>query len=498
MTFAQWRTLVVAVYQGGTTTHAFQMRICADGARSITVRDVESDLVLSKSYQNSHMAGLVKGAGTPITDDIAAVIAEVRGLMPLDADTPAISAIVDNAITTAYDGINTLAIKFDALLIQVMIDLQRHVPFYQVRQETVYLDGESGVTHDGFIDRVALPEFARIQQVWYGHYYAALAAGAYEAGDRLTSNGRVYQVVDGGTITGDEIGDGLTSTNGENETLGNLIFRYREGEREFPVRNITWGQRNVLRAGNTSVGPMYAFPPESDELWLYPALDAVHQFRLEWVGVAEVFADEDDVLFDQTAAEAAAHYIKAKIYESELDDSRTAATSFALYQAAVRKAVVDNEARATGSPTVVAPYDWRGRCWRGCLSNSNCSPGGTGSLINDYFLLTNATGTTTLIARTANNMTVQVNFTGSASTRTIGLRTTSYKRGDRVTIVATLPGVAGIVLDFRNASAAGAQLLPGETFPDSVYTSDIYVLSATFNFVFNGTAWEYDESSIPS
>lgn len=496
ITFAQWRALVVTAYQGGNTTHSQQMRMVADGARSITVRDVESDLALSKSYLNSFKAALVEAAATPMDSNLAATIAEVRGLMPIDADTPAINNIVNNAIEMAFDNVNDMSSRFDALLIQAAIDLQRHVPFFQVRQISTFIEGGSGVTNDGFISRVALPDTARIQQVWFGHYYADLEADTeYESGDRLTSNGRVYEVIAAGQVTEEEVETGLTSTDGETETLGNMTFQYRVGEREFPVRQIDWMKRNLLRAGEASAGPMYAFPPQCDELWLYPALDDKHRFDLEWVGVAEEFEDTDNVLFDRTAAEAAAHYIRSMLLQSDLNDLGGAGASNALFQRALRKAVIDNQDRDQGMPGSSAPYDWRSRRWCGSFCGTSTPIQGQ---INDYFLLTNGTGGTNLIGNTARNMTVEINFTGTASTRTIAPRLNNYQRGDRLTIVATLPGVPGLVLDFRNGSAAGAQLLPTETFPDGVFTTDAYILSATFNFVFSGTAWEYDESSIPS
>lgn len=368
MQFSDWRTLVKNAFQGGEPTHSLLMMAVKDGARAVLVRDVESDLALAKSYSNSFNEAKVKLAGTRITDAIADVIIEVSGLMPIDQDTVATTSILENAITAAYDDINGIADKWDAYLIQAAIEFQRHVPFYQVRQSTNFLEDTAGVTNEGFISRVALPDTARIQQVWYGHYYPDLEPDVELAADDIViSNGRAYKVITGGTLTIYDIGTGLQNTNADDETLGDVVFRYHSGEKDWPVRKIEWGARNRLMAGDFSGGPLYAFPPESDELWFYPILDSTHRFTLEWVGVVESFEETDEVLFDQTAAEGAAHYIRAMLYTTELDDARNAAASMALFQRALRKAVVDNEARDTGSPTVVAPYDYRRRCrvWGG-------------------------------------------------------------------------------------------------------------------------------------
>lgn len=372
MTYDAWRTLVRLAYQGGEPTQAALLRGLVDGTRAIMVRDVESDLALAKSYSNSFREGKVKMAGARFTTDLAATTALAKTLMPIDDDTAAATAMLENAIASAYDDLSAMADKFDAFLLQCAIDLQRHVPFYQVRQITSFLYDTAGVETVGFVSKVALPEFARIQQLIYGHFYSPLEPDvAYVADDKVVSNGRVYKVVVGGTLTVYEIGDGLTSTDFEDEELGDLTFILYAPERDWPVRQMEWSARNRLAAGDFSGGPAYCFPPQSDEIWLYPALDATHRFDLEWVGVTEEFEDDDEVTFDRTAAEAAAHYIRQMLYLTEMDDQRQAAASLAFYQKALRKAVIDCSDRDTGTPTQVQPYDYRRRCW---FYGSCCPP----------------------------------------------------------------------------------------------------------------------------
>jgi hypothetical protein len=369
MTFSEWRTLVRSAYQGGEPTQAALLRAVVDGARAILVRDIESDLALAKSYRDSAKQGIVKMAGTRITTDLAATTILVKEMMPIDTDTVANLAILNNAIESAYDDVNAMADKWDAYLLQAAKDFQVHVPFFQVRQITTYLEDTSGVTIDGFVSRVALPATARIQNLTYGHYYAVLEPDvAYVAEDRVVSNGRVYEVVVGGTLTSYQIGDGLTSTTGDDEELGDLTFKFYRPESDWPVRQMEWPSRNRLAAGGFSDGPAYCFPPQADELWLYPAIDATHRFDLEWVGVADEFEDSDEVLFDRTAAEGAAQYILSKMSQTELGDLRASGAAFALYQLQLRKAIVDNQDRDTGSPTQVQPYDYRRRCrwWGSC------------------------------------------------------------------------------------------------------------------------------------
>lgn len=509
MTYDAWRDLVLLAYQGGEPTHAAIIMAIKDGARSVMVRDIESDLALSKSYQASFQNAKVEMAGTRLTDDIADVIVEVSSLMPVDATTDTMIPALENAIAAAVDDFNAQTDRFDAYLRQATIDLQRHVPFYQVRQMTSYLLDGSGVTTDAFISRIDLPEGARIQQLWYGHYYPELEADvAYEADDIVVSNGRLYQVKEGGTLTVYQIGEGLTSTDGDDEELGDLVFRYYGGDRDWPVRQINWNSRFQMQAGQMTAGPCYALPPQRDEIWLYPALDEDHRFDLEWVGVTEDFDDSDEVTFDKTAAEAAAHYIRGMLTNDILGDRRALADRVALYQRAIRKAIVDNQARDTGNPTSVAPYDWtrRPRLWGSCCSvlaiNSDNSTTVVCPLPNGYATSSNSIGDT-LIAFTASNMTVEMTISGGARTSKIILRTTdntfhTLTSGDTLKLLLTLPATASIELDVRNGTASGAQLLPDQQYPDGLLVTDGVVLSATLNFVFNGTAWEYAESTVPA
>lgn len=504
MTFAEWRTLVKLAYQGGEPTHALLMRAVADGSRAIMVRDIESDLALSKSYANTFRESKVRMAGTRIEDDIAAVITEVSGLMPIDADTAAATAILENAITGAYDDFNGSADKWDAYLLQAAIDLQRHIPFYQVRQITPYLVDTVGVTTEGFISRVALPETARMQNLVYGHYYAPLEADVeYEADDKVISNDRVYKVVVGGTLTIYEIGDGLTSTDYSDEELGDLTFKLYQPERDWPVRQMEWAARNRLLAGDFSGGPAYVLPPQRDELWLYPALDDTHRFDLEWVGVAEEFDDADEVLFDRTAAEAAAHYIRQMMYLTELDDQRQAAASLAFYQKALRKAIIDNDDRETGSPTQVQPYDYRRRCWRwgSCFAPISSNPGTGGMDINGQITLGDSSGTLT-IRPTAINFTATVNFSGAAGDRPIIVAPNGQNgyvpRGARLLVICNFPETEGLILTFLNKLSSGDDLLPELRFPDNQFVTDGIGTSATFEFVYDGSNWQYSESNIPA
>lgn len=500
MTFEEWRTLVKIAYQGGEPTADSLLIAVKDGARAVTVRDVESDLALAKSYRDSFRDARYEMAATRITDPVGTVVAAVKLLMPIDDDTVAITAMLENAIKSAYDIFNGTADRWDALLVEAAIEMQRHVPFFQVRQITTFLADGDGVTNDGFVSRVPVPEDARIQQLWYGHYYPALEADVeYTADDIVVSNGRSYKVITGGTLTIYDLVGGLTSTDGEEEDLGDLVFRYYRPESDWPVRNINWNKRNVLFAGDFSGGPLYALPPQIDEIWLYPALDASHRFDLEWVGVAQEYEDTDEVTFDSKAAACAAHFIRSHLLREILQDSRRSAESFALFQRELRGLVVDNEQRDQGAPVSVAPYDYRRR-WRCCgvcgivTENSN-----NGTDVNpNAWAQVNSTGGDETLTPTAANMTFDVAVTGGAGLRRFVLATHGMTAGWRATVRFIFPLTAGIEVDMRNGALAGDQLLPAERYPDQLYTTDGYVSTATLEFVFGNNAWEYVGGTSPA
>jgi hypothetical protein len=382
MTFAEWRTLVKIAYQGGEPTLAALMRAVTDGARAITVRDVESDLPLAKSYRDSFRDARAALAGTRITTAIADVKTTVRGLMPIDDDTDAIDAILDNAIEAAYDDLNGTADRFDALLNEVAVELQRHIPFFTTRHENSYLQNSTGVTNEAFVSKVAPPAGMRLTQMWYGPYVAALAEGVtYEAEDYVESNGRIYEVVTGGVLGEDELGDGLTSTDYDDEALGDLVFRYLRPVILVPARAYVWADRARLRAGRFSGGPLYTLSEETDELWFYPPLGDDNRFVMEWVGVKESWEDADEVTFDAKAAACAAHFIKSHLLREIVSDSRRSAEAFALYQRELRGLVVDNDQRQAGMTSQVAAYNYWGSCrWSPCRIST--SGGGSGSTVS--------------------------------------------------------------------------------------------------------------------
>lgn len=358
MTWGEFKAGVrTAYWTAGSPTDAQKYRAIADYAHSLFVRQTESDLPLAKSFSDSYGILKLRLAGSRLTGTDDQVKAAVRALLPVDADTDGAQDMLDNAILQARDDFNGTDDRFDVEILNCAIDLQRHVSFYEGRNETVYTSESAGISNQGFITKVDLPADFRIQQVWTARLHDALAADvAYEAGDIVESNGRAYKVIVGGTLTSEQIGYGLTSQDGaDTETLGDLEFKYHCDLRLIPVRELKWGNREILFAGRYKGGPIYVISPQFEKLWLYPPLiDDGHFFMLEWTSVKTEFDDADVVTFDAQAIQAAAQFVRAILAKDGADDGKAAASALALYQANLRKCVIDNQARETGTTSTTS------------------------------------------------------------------------------------------------------------------------------------------------
>lgn len=355
----------VAFWIGGTPSEDAKLRAVADYAQAIYARQIEGDLQMAKSFRDSYNEQKNDLAGSRITDSGAAVNAAVRLLLPIAADTDNAQTFLDNAIAAGLADFNGGADLFDNSLLMAAIDLQRHVPFYQGRQEETYLEGGSGVANAGFYSAVTPPADFRVQQVYYGTYHAALAESiVYAADDIVESNNRYYKVITGGTLGVGQLGAGLTSTDREDETLGSLVFQYHCPVAWTPVRESSWADRNNLRAGRLAIGALYTLSPQADVMWLYPALDENHRFVLEWSGVKTEFDDADVVTFDKQAMAAAAQWVRFSLAKDVRENGPASSAALATYQSMLRKCVIDNQARDTGSTNrTIAAFDsvmhWR-------------------------------------------------------------------------------------------------------------------------------------------
>lgn len=506
--WADFKDSVKAEYwQAGAPTNAQKYRAIADLAHSLFVRQTQSDLPLAKSFSDSYEVQKLKLAGSCITGTLTVVTAAVQALLPVDTDTAGSEALLANAIEQARDDFNGTAAQFDFQLLNAVMDLQRHVPFYQARSQDCYRTDTEGLVNKGFVSKITLDGQSRIEGVWASRFHTALAEGQmYVADDEVESNGRFYKVVIGGQLNIGQLGTGLQSTDRcTDEVLGNVTFKYHGALRSIPVRKWPWADREALFSGSLRMGPLYTTSPQFDTLWLYPALINQRQFvMIESVGVKTTYCDEDEVTFDKLAAQAAAQYIRAMLAKDVAQDGRASSAALALYQALVRNAVIDNQARDTGTTTQVSELlamnlgriSW----WRWSLMNCSSVSSQTSSPSNSEYEQDNASGDVTVTPQSSNHV-AKINYSGAAGSRNVILSTNRQvpsggtivcQRGDRIIVNATFDATVGIALTFHNAT------LIGPVIPSAAFTSDGVNLNIVIEFVYDGTQWQYLRAQIPA
>ncbi len=121
----------------------------------------------------------------------------------------------------------------------------------------------------------------------------------------------------------------------------------------------------------------------------------------------------------------------------------------------------------------------------------------TGTAGNADAAFTNNSGNTT-ITPTKPNQSILGTVGGAARSSIIILDVAGRTAGDRIMLDLILPATAAIILSVRNATSGGTLLLPVESFPTQNLTTDGNLLSARWEFTFNGTAWRYDMSNLPA
>lgn len=354
--WSDFRAAVIGAYQGGaqlTNREAAAYMAIADFVRSEVIRTVESDLPLAKSYKDSYLNRKLDLAGYTIVGDFATVRAGIADHLAVYEDMAAVADLVDNLCQRGIDDLNGAATTFDAALVEFAVDMQRTIDYYRSRHTTYYTPEDFG--ENGLASLAALPEGARPYRFVYQNYYPALVEEvAYAADDYVQSNGRVYVVVTGGTLSAGQLGSGLTSEDPDaTETLGSLVFQYQENPACFAagMEPYPWKTREMLSCRGCgqltdadvadytpdqfiamrSTAYLYALEPRGFAFWVTPKVRDYWQVQLEWDGLKTSFADEDTVLFGPLEARAAAYYIRSVLSRIITESPQAANTALAMY-----------------------------------------------------------------------------------------------------------------------------------------------------------------------
>lgn len=132
--------------------------------------------------------------------------------------------------------------------------------------------------------------------------------------------------------------------------------------------------------------------------------------------------------------------------------------------------------------------------------------GGGGGTANGYPAVLDNSSQTTVSTGNFRTTTQKMTFSGAAGNRTIAFNAyvdfpsvTLHTAGDKLRLDLVFPITIGLVITVYQTNALLVKLLPVEVFGASQsFTTDGGVLSATWDFVFDGAAWQYEMSNLPA
>ncbi len=334
-----WTTFKAGVqdaYSQGANTTEIGYAAVAAYVKALIVREVDSDLPLSKSFMNTYDKLKSQMAGTTVAV-FATTKPEVLTRITVDANRAAISTYIDAAIAEAIADINKMAVTWERYLVEFALDLQRHVPCFTQNQFQQYL--KAGVTSSGFVSKI-IPPAGNVTKVTMEHYAPDLAVSAYSAGDKVTSNGRMYEVVTAGAVS--TIAVGLVTTDGSDETLGTAVFKFTSSPETVELSPVMWKNRFALSNGEVCQGAYYTINQQNTDMWIFPILDSTsYKFLVYWNGIKKTFAGNDNVTFDETCFVPAAEFVRSMVQKNLMSEDRAASFSYANYQVMLRKLWLD-------------------------------------------------------------------------------------------------------------------------------------------------------------
>lgn len=352
-TWYQFRQDVKAMVGDVTASNDLFASACAAYVKSMIAREVDHDLLLSKSYWDYYKSirRRLVGFQTTLTTG-GSLDTAVRKLLPVDDTREGIQPYLTQQIANAGQEVGTVSVFLDKLMREAAMDLQSHVPCYRIGVETPY--DYTQVTNFGSMSRGKMPEDAELLQGFWLQAVAALAENVpYSIGDWVSSNGRIYKVLMGGTLTTGQLGAGLTYTDNQIQTLGGLQFIFVYGEACFRSHLIVdeWQNRfkyDYLKTGycgDKDKPAVILVDPQAFSFFVWPQLDTTHSITLFWNRVNVAYADGDSVPLNEIAAEAVKEYVLSKYHLQVEGDRLQAQAHYVAYQGLRSRLYADCSAR---------------------------------------------------------------------------------------------------------------------------------------------------------
>lgn len=345
MTWAQFKAGVLLAYNPGGDATKMGYAAVAAYVKALICREVDGDLLLSKSYMNTYtdLKAKLIGSTVPV---YATTQPEVLIRLTVDASRASIATYINEAIQEAIDDINATTALFEKYVTEAAYDIQRHVVCYTTGNvSTIETSTFTPAQPYGYVTRLnnyVAANTINTVELYLARYAQALAAQAYAVDDTVQSNQRIYKCVTAGTVA--VVGDGLTSTDGVEETLGTAGFIFTYNRDYNQCTPIKWASRMQL-IDNRPVdgnGPWYSISPRGDEIWVYPALDSEdYMLQMMWDGIKVTFVDADTVTFDEKCFVAASEFVRGMIQKNLVGDERAASMAMATYQGMLKRLWLD-------------------------------------------------------------------------------------------------------------------------------------------------------------
>lgn len=346
MTYLEFKQAVYSLIRDDDPSDEQAAQAGAEYVKGKIAREVDKDILLAKSYMDSYSTMRFNLLGYESTYDDAQYAAAVKEFLTVDSDRAGLELYLPRIISVARQDQEGMKATVENLIRQGMLDLMSHIDNYRISRRSCYELADSVTV--GNASRLRMPADAAPQDILYIRNIDELVPGTYVEEDLVLSNGKVYKVVIGGTLTEEEIGDGLTASTdtwevsytcdcsnsvgvlAPQQVLGSVTFRYLGEEYAFrkQVQVYPWEDRTDLESTPvskaTKLPPSAAIDPTGYSVYVWPKLDADHRYEITWTGILHDFNDGDTVTFDEMACQAVANYVRGHLLK--MIDDRAGAT----------------------------------------------------------------------------------------------------------------------------------------------------------------------------
>lgn len=336
ITWAQFKTNVLARMQDIVPSDSFFTEACAQYCKSYLSREVDHDILMAKSYDDRYkmLRRRLFGYQTTLVPG-STLDPLVRTYLPVDTTRQGIQPLLTQLINNAYLDLTGLYTFVDKAFREAAIDIQTYIPCYKITQTTTY--GTADTVQVGGLARGQMPMGAQFYEGYFIQSLQVLAENVtYDIGDYVVSNGRTYMVLQSGLIGTGLLGSGLQTTDGSVEALGGATFAFQFYDtvlRSF-MKQCDWHQRyefDKIKNNHATrrLPSAIMIDQDTNSFYGWPNLDPAQvapdpdgfvptfSYQITWTSPTVFnFQTTDLVPFDDEVECAVAEYVWTKYYQT--------------------------------------------------------------------------------------------------------------------------------------------------------------------------------------